>query len=288
MFISKTYNFDLLVIDLLNLLFRFVYNNKEDISILYTKLLNNILYIKNILGVENTNIIFLTDYNFISNNSGAIISNSQKNYIKSQIDNNYKVNRKYNFSNKDLNSIKEIVKLLSHNYKIFYANGYEADDIANYIYTTNLKEKSNKKIAYYTLDKDWWQYITDNSKIVINKNKNIEIIDLTYSYKTLNFYITQNNYNLYKAIFGDKSDNILVSYNKTKKIEIKQYIIENFNSFYRRDKLNNLKNEDKFLDSMINYLVDNNLINKNKFIINLKLIKPLELSKENIEILKFE
>lgn len=286
MFISKSYNFDILAIDLLNIIFRFIaINKKEDTETLYNKISNNILYMKNILGISNIeNIIFLTDYNFVDNKKENIKSNSSKSYIKSSFYTDYKTNRKYNISKENIIKIRNIVKKLSSTYKILYANGYEADDLAGYIYLNNIN--TNKKIAFYTTDKDWWQFINKNNKVVINKDKTITFIDLTYSYNKLNFYITQNNFILYKALFGDNSDNIKVSYNKNKQIQVRDYLIENYKNFYNRELSKSVEEEKEFLNSIIKYLIENNLVDKEKLDLNIKLITPLNINNENIKVIQ--
>ena len=124
--------------------------------------------------------------------------------IRTEIDPGYKKNRKHDAC------VQESVRLIREFYKYrgpdvisVYGDGYEADDFVESI----VKLEAGKKIALFTTDMDWARYLAPKTDI-INKGFNNPYTVEEFE-KDFNYYPTITTVSLYKAFYGDDSDNIV-------------------------------------------------------------------------------
>lgn len=116
---------------------------------------------------------------------------------------NYKLNRKHD---KNALSVIEIVrKYFSHrgeHIREVISDEYEADDYVESI----VAKYQNDDIALITNDEDWARYISDKVHMINDSfNKPFTSSDF---FKKYNFYPTASSVSMFKACFGDVSDNI--------------------------------------------------------------------------------
>lgn len=140
-----------------------------------------------------------------------IFDNSQSQInIRKNIDPLYKSNREKTDKNiyKYHNIFIELLKVKSDNYKILMAGNLEADDLVkpllNYVKTL---QTENYNVLLISNDLDWSRNINDktywyNWSYVLNKQE---------FYSKHGFFPSEEGIKIYKAIKGDKSDNIPIS-----------------------------------------------------------------------------
>ena len=124
--------------------------------------------------------------------------------IRSEIDPGYKKNRKHDpCVQESVRLIREFYKYRGPNVISVYGDGFEADDFVESI----VKLEAGKKTALFTTDMDWARYLSPKTDL-INKSfsnpytvKNFE--------KDFHYYPTITTVSLYKAFYGDESDNIV-------------------------------------------------------------------------------
>lgn len=123
---------------------------------------------------------------------------------RKKIDENYKANRQYSsLYYQSILLYKKFYTYRGDKVKTIYSQEYEADD-----FVEPLLEMigPNKKVALVTTDYDWSRYISDDVHM-INKG-----LDKPYSIKDFEekflFKPTKASITLYKALYGDESDNI--------------------------------------------------------------------------------
>ncbi len=80
-------------------------------------------------------------------------------------------------------------------------DGFECDDYIAYISNNN-----SKNTYILSSDKDFYQLVTNNVKIINYKGKNSTYIDKDFIYEK--YQVLPTNFCLYKSLIGDKSDNI--------------------------------------------------------------------------------
>lgn len=123
---------------------------------------------------------------------------------RKKIDENYKANRQYSsLYYQSIILYKKFYTYRGDKVKTIYSQEYEADD-----FVEPLLEMigPNKKVALISTDYDWSRYISDDVHM-INKG-----LDKPYSIKDFEekflFKPTKASITLYKALYGDESDNI--------------------------------------------------------------------------------
>ena len=123
---------------------------------------------------------------------------------RKKIDENYKANRQYSsLYYQSILLYKKFYTYRGDKVKTIYSQEYEADD-----FVEPLLEMigPNKKVALVTTDYDWSRYISDDVHM-INKG-----LDKPFSIKDFEekflFKPTKASITLYKALYGDESDNI--------------------------------------------------------------------------------
>lgn len=120
---------------------------------------------------------------------------------KKSLDCDYKANRKHLDMSDLWRQIRELKLLLSFfNVIQYYAEGYEADDVAAKI----SKEKTGKKILLVSSDKDWFQMMEDNDNVFILQN------NIIYNKREIEKRdeINIDKYCIFKSIVGSKKNNI--------------------------------------------------------------------------------
>ncbi|MBR6611989.1 MAG: hypothetical protein IKK93_07055 [Campylobacter sp.] len=191
--------YDYIVIDSANLFYRCLGKNETAEQVVRKMIsftedlrqsLNDILYI-----------IFdpISEYDLGESKSFKFPSSERK-----KIDENYKANRQYSsLYYQSILLYKKFYTYRGDKVKTIYSQEYEADD-----FVEPLLEMigPNKKVALITTDYDWSRYISDNVHM-INKG-----LDKPYSIKEFEekflFKPTKASIILYKALYGDSSDNI--------------------------------------------------------------------------------
>jgi hypothetical protein len=204
------YNF--IIVDLSNLFYRIKGNTKNSLDI--TKKLIN--YTEEELKKhlhKNGAIYILFDplsYSDLGENKAFVFNTRRKEILP-----DYKANRKYS----DL--FLETIELYRKYYfyrgdqiKLVYSDEYEADDYVEPLIENLWKEDSfsseGKSIALVSTDLDWASFICPTGgRIVhlINKGFNTPFTSEEFE-KIYQFKPTKAANILYKALFGDKSDNI--------------------------------------------------------------------------------
>ena len=181
--------FDLIVIDAMNIVHKFYWvmrslcdSKGRHTGMLYG-VLNLVYTLKKKYGSE---IIFAWD---------------SRPQVRLDIDPEYKATRDKKKPDGFWTEIKELKLLLSfYGITQYYSEGYEADDIAAKI----VKDNSDKNILLISSDGDWFQMLkSDNVKIQISNE--------IYGKKEIEkkHEIDIDTFTLYKAIVGDKGDNVI-------------------------------------------------------------------------------
>ena len=189
-----------------------------------------------------------------------IVIEHGKSQIMKDIMNEYKSNRKYKqpitieeeekkeafFDN--LTLFIEFLKLLNPFIKIYNLKNVEGDFVIAYLYY-NLKKENTLNIIVST-DKDFYQLLKYDDVIIINPylNKIITAEKINQFSKTE--YITIDNFEIYKILIGDKSDNIKgITGTKTA-----EKIIKLLQATYPDEKITNIK---KLIDLTKEYIKEN-------------------------------
>lgn len=189
--IGKEPSFDILLLDGMNIVKRYYFIMRDfcdkkgrPTGVLYG-VMNHIHSFKE--RWKNAKIFFLWD------------TKSRK---RKEIDKNYKANRKHEEKNDFWEQVRELKIMLSlYDVRQYYAEGYEADDVAAKI----VFEHKDKKILLDSMDNDWDQLLGPNV-FVIRKNQILsrEDVQKTYEYP---IYCQA----LVKSIVGESGDNIMKS-----------------------------------------------------------------------------
>lgn len=145
----------------------------------------------------------------------------------------------------------------------------EADDLVEPLFNHLGINKGYKSALMITTDADWTRYLADNVDWLPDLSKSPETItDLS---NKLGFKVSKSRIILYKAIFGDASDNIqgIVPDNENNRkefislldmIDYPEYLIEMSRGLEFRNQFNILKNIAK---------------NEKAFLVNLQIISPI-------------
>jgi hypothetical protein len=198
--------YDSIIIDLSNLFYRLKGHSKNSLDI--TKKLINFTEeeAKKFLKKEGTIYILFDPLSYSDLGENKAFTNST---IRKKILPDYKANRKY--SNLFLETIELYRKYYFYrgdSIKLIYSDEFEADDFVKPLLENICKDSDS--IAIISTDHDLSAYIRNSeNKIIhlINKGFNnpftVEEFEKIYQFKPNETSVT-----LYKAIFGDSSDNI--------------------------------------------------------------------------------
>lgn len=139
--------------------------------------------------------------------------------VRKKINESYKANRNFNKDKKESEQT-ELRKMLSM-YGIFqyYQNGYEADDVIAKI----VKIYIDENVLVLSSDKDLLQLLSENTYIARKESPKAK--EKIYSKDEIekNFNIKVENYTLYKAIVGDRGDNVFGVY-RINKMQVKKFV----------------------------------------------------------------
>lgn len=191
--------YDYIVIDSANLFYRCLGKN-ETAEQVVRKMISFTEDLRQSLN-DTLYIIFdpISEYDLGESKSFKFPSSERK-----KIDENYKANRQYSsLYYQSILLYKKFYTYRGDKVKTIYSQEYEADD-----FVEPLLEMigPNKKVALVTTDYDWSKYISDDVHM-INKG-----LDKPYSIKDFEekflFKPTKASITLYKALYGDESDNI--------------------------------------------------------------------------------
>ena len=191
--------YDYIVIDSANLFYRCLGEN-ETAEQVVRKMISFTEDLRQSLS-DTLYIIFdpISEYDLGESKSFKFPSSERK-----KIDENYKANRQYSsLYYQSILLYKKFYTYRGDKVKTIYSQEYEADD-----FVEPLLEMigPNKKVALVTTDYDWSRYISDDVHM-INKG-----LDKPYSIKDFEekflFKPTKASITLYKALYGDESDNI--------------------------------------------------------------------------------
>lgn len=191
--------YDYIVIDSANLFYRCLGEN-ETAEQVVRKMISFTEDLRQSLN-DTLYIIFdpISEYDLGESKSFKFPSSERK-----KIDENYKANRQYSsLYYQSILLYKKFYTYRGDKVKTIYSQEYEADD-----FVEPLLEMigPNKKVALISTDYDWSKYISDDVHM-INKG-----LDKPYSIKDFEekflFKPTKASITLYKALYGDESDNI--------------------------------------------------------------------------------
>lgn len=185
----KKYNFDYVIVDAMNIVHKYFWTmrnltdkngNKTGI---YYGILNFVYNIRK--KYNNPKIAFVWDTK----------ANKKKSINKS-----YKANRTSEKPCGFWEQVRELKILLSlYNVYQFYAEGYEADDVAGKI----VKDKLGNKILLVSSDNDWFELLKYNDVKILKDNFvwNRKQIEEKYN-------VNVSKQTLFKAIVGEKKENV--------------------------------------------------------------------------------
>ena len=191
--------YDYIIIDSANLFYRCLGKN-ETAEQVVRKMVSFTEDLRQSLN-DTLYIIFdpISEYDLGESKSFKFPSSERK-----KIDENYKANRQYSsLYYQSILLYKKFYTYRGDKVKTIYSQEYEADD-----FVEPLLEMigPNKKVALISTDYDWSRYISDDVHM-INKG-----LDKPYSIKDFEekflFKPTKASITLYKALYGDESDNI--------------------------------------------------------------------------------
>ena len=191
--------YDYIIIDSANLFYRCLGKN-ETAEQVVRKMISFTEDLRQSLN-DTLYIIFdpISEYDLGESKSFKFPSSERK-----KIDENYKANRQYSsLYYQSIILYKKFYTYRGDKVKTIYSQEYEADDFVEPL----LKMIGpNKKVALVTTDYDFSRYISDDVHM-INKG-----LDKPYSIKDFEekflFKPTKASITLYKALYGDESDNI--------------------------------------------------------------------------------
>lgn len=197
--------YDYIIIDLFNLFYRL---NNNDISVKECiKLLIKFIDEETLSHLKKEGHLYIISDPIPKSDLGESKSFKLVSYRK-EIVNSYKKNRIY--SDRCLKIVSFLLKYYSYRdekIKLIYSNEYEADDFVEPLIKFLRKNNDNADIALVSTDEDWARYLNTHIYL-INKGYDNSFTKQDF-YDKYKFYPTIASVILYKAIYGDKSDNIL-------------------------------------------------------------------------------
>lgn len=191
--------YDYIIIDSANLFYRCLGKNETSEQVV-RKMISFTEDLRQSLN-DTLYIIFdpISEYDLGESKSFKFPSSERK-----KIDENYKANRQYSsLYYQSIVLYKKYYTYRGEKVKTIYSQEYEADDFVEPLLAMI---GPNKKVALVTTDYDWSRYISEDVHM-INKG-----LDKPYSVKEFEekflFKPTKASITLYKALYGDESDNI--------------------------------------------------------------------------------
>ena len=191
--------YDYIIIDSANLFYRCLGKN-EAVEPVVKKMISFTEDLRQSLA-DTLYILFdpLSEYDLGESKSFKFPSSERK-----KIDENYKANRQYSsLYYQAIILYKKYYTYRGDKVVTIYSQDYEADDFVEPLID---KLGWDKKIALITTDEDWARYISDNIHM-INKGLDKPYTKKEFEQKYL-FKPTKTAIILYKALYGDTSDNI--------------------------------------------------------------------------------
>lgn len=274
--------YDCLVIDSVNFAYRVFHNRKESPVRLSKKTVYKDLICSFIGAVEDLKSKYLAYMGQIYLLFDNYFSKADLRSIymfadRKQLNESYKANRKKEtkeFYN-SLNFLRYYYLIGPNNYHTLRVDNLEADDLVKPLFSEIGVFDSKKSALMVTTDLDWTRYLSSNVDWLPKLNEFPQNVhDLSAK---LGFKVTENNILMYKAIFGDTSDNIssLVP-NNTANFEDYLKLIEDVSS-----------PEDLIYKSRLNQK-DSPILakiaqNERAYMSNLQLVSSIECSKDMIK-----
>lgn len=219
--------YDNIIIDVCNLSYKIlddtkkasstiIINNKSSYKEFIASFIRSVDSLVEKYGTDSTSVYCLFD----NYKSRLDLQNSFLNSGRKSISENYKKNRKkqpkewYN----SLNILKYFYEVNEPKYYVAQLQGLEADDLVKP--TLSLVKGRSLLI---TSDLDWCKYLTPDVDWLPSLSE--EPLSVEDTSLKLGFKCTENNIILYKALFGDPSDNITgvipeTAYNKEKVLDL--------------------------------------------------------------------
>lgn len=191
--------YDYIIIDSANLFYRCLGKN-DAVEPVVKKMISFTEDLRQSLA-DTLYILFdpLSEYDLGESKSFKFPSSERK-----KIDENYKANRQYSsLYYQAIVLYKKYYTYRGDKVVTIYSQDYEADDFVEPLID---KLGWDKKIALITTDEDWARYISDNIHM-INKGLDKPYTKKEFEQKYL-FKPTKTAIILYKALYGDTSDNI--------------------------------------------------------------------------------
>ena len=193
-----------------------IINNKSSYKEFIASFIRSVDSLAEKYGTDSTSVYCLFD----NYKSRLDLQNSFLNSGRKSISENYKKNRKkqpkewYN----SLNILKYFYEVNEPKYYVAQLQGLEADDLVKP--TLSLVKGRSLLI---TSDLDWCKYLTPDVDWLPSLSE--EPLSVEDTSLKLGFKCTENNIILYKALFGDPSDNITgvipeTAYNKEKVLDL--------------------------------------------------------------------
>lgn len=121
----------------------------------------------------------------------------------------YKINRKFNYCEGDLEAINLVRRYFSHRGKKYievYSECYEADDFVESLVKKIIETDKKANIALVTTDNDWARYL-GKQVVMLNESPSKPYTSDDFI-KEYNFIPTVTSVTFFKALFGDPADNI--------------------------------------------------------------------------------
>ena len=201
--------YDVIIIDTVNLAYK-LFNKTEEPLLLSKKFIYKDFicnFIKSVESLESQYLHFDGEVYLLIDNyfSRADLESAFLSLNRKQIDETYKATRKKEnreFYN-SINFIRYYYIINSSKYHTIRIDGLEADDLVKPLVQNVLKDKSCLLI---TSDLDWCRYLSEKTDWLPSLKEEPETLELLK--QRLQFPVTEVNLICYKALFGDKSDNV--------------------------------------------------------------------------------
>lgn len=212
--------FDNIIIDTVNLAYKTFHTKEETPSLVSKKqvykesicsFINSVEdLIKKYLHSDGNVYLLFDNYHSRLDMQSMLTFSSRK-----ELDESYKNNRK-----KESKEFYNSINLIRYYYLIgpskfhtLQISNLEADDLVKPLLSILNKNNINQTSLLVTSDLDWGRYLTNNVKWIPKLDESVETVQSLSS--RCGFPIDEPSIIMYKALFGDASDNIKSTINKT-------------------------------------------------------------------------